>query len=97
MKLSGGGVGLRKIKMKKVWQNKSGQSILEIALILIMIFLVVGGIIKIWFWQNNQIVERQLKYNETRVSAGTATDSYQLNWPVYKPPELKENEVLLKK
>lgn len=74
---------------------KKGQSTLETALVFIMVILLVGGIVNIWFWANNQIVQRQLRYNATRVSAGTATDTYKLNWPVYSPEELKENEVLL--
>lgn len=86
--------GLRDFKMKRIF-NKRGQSSLEVAITLIMVVILIGGIIKIWFWSNNQIVERQLRYNETRVAAGTASDTYELNWPVYRAPELEENEVLL--
>lgn len=71
-----------------------GQSTLEVAITFIVVVLLVGGIIKIWFWANNQIVERQLSYNATRVTAGTSSDTYKLQWPVYAPPDLKENEVL---
>ena len=80
------GYGNRKIK---------GQSALEVALTFIVIFLLLGGIIKIWLWSNNRIVERQLRYNETRVAAGTAEDNYLLQWPVYTPKNLTEDEVLL--
>lgn len=78
---------------------EKGQSTIETALVVIAVVLLVGGIVNIWFWANNQIVERQLRYNATRVSAGTAKDpgEYVLQWPVYSPPELKEDEVLLDK
>lgn len=82
-------------KISGFFRNKKGQSTLETALTVIIIFLLIGGIIKIWFWANNQIVERQLRYNNTRVAAGTSSDTYQLQWPVYAPPHLNEDEVLL--
>lgn len=72
-----------------------GQVTLEISLIFIIIVLLLGGILKIWLWANNQIVERQLKFNASRVSAGTAVDTYQLQWPVYLPAGLGEDAVLL--
>lgn len=78
-------------------KEEKGQSTLEVALTVIVVVILIGGIIKIWFWANNQIVERQLRYNATRVAAGTAVDTYKLNWPVYAPGELKEGEVLLSK
>lgn len=81
--------------MKKLTCDKKGQSTLEVALTFIMVILLVGGIIKIWLWSNEQIIRRQIKYNETRVSAGTAIDTYKLNWPVYAPRELSEDEVLI--
>lgn len=83
--------------MKRIIGSKKGQNTLEVALVFIMIVLLLGGIMKIWLWSNDQIVRRQIKYNETRVGAGTATDSYQLNWPVYAPRSLSEEEVLVGK
>ena len=78
-------------------KSRTGQSTLEVALTVIIIVILIGGIVKIWFWSNNQIVERQLRYNATRVAAGTAVDTYKLKWPVYTPSELKESDVLLDK
>lgn len=86
--------GRQDFKMKPL-NNKSGQSTLEVALSFVLIVLLIGGIVKIWLWSNQQIVERQLRYNQTRVQAGTGSDTYQAAWPVYTPSELKENEVLL--
>ncbi|MFH0763272.1 MAG: hypothetical protein V1925_05235 [Candidatus Omnitrophota bacterium] len=80
-----------------ILKDKKGQATLETALAFIIIILFLGGIIKIWFWANNQIVQRQVRFNETRVAAGTSSDTYKLesNWPVYTPPALKEEDVLL--
>lgn len=76
--------------------NKKGQGILEATFAIIITLVLLGGIINIWTWANNQIVKRQVRYNQTRVTAGTATDDYKLQWPVYHPEELDENKVLLK-
>ena len=76
--------------------NKKGQGILEATFAIIITLVLLGGIINIWAWANNQIVKRQVRYNQTRVTAGTATDDYALQWPVYNPPELKEDKVLLR-
>ena len=78
----------------KILKNK-GQSTLELSLVFVLMVLLVGGIVKIWLWSNKQIVERQLRYNATRVAAGTSSDGYTLQWPVYQPSELKEDDVLL--
>lgn len=82
------------------------QGTLETVISFIIIILFLGGIIKIWFWANNQIVQRQVRYNDTRVGAGHSSDTYKLNdpnptqgpphpWPVYTPESLTEEEVLL--
>lgn len=77
--------------------NKKGQSTLETAVIFVTVILLLAGITQMWFWANNQIVQRQLRYNAGRVSAGNSTDTYTFadHWPVYTPPSLTEEEVLL--
>lgn len=74
--------------------NLQGQILLETSLAIIIVVLLLAGILNIWLWGNKQIVERQGRYNATRVVAGTSTDSYMLQWPVYKPGELTEDMVL---
>ncbi|MDD4908719.1 MAG: hypothetical protein PHJ00_06625, partial [Candidatus Omnitrophica bacterium] len=69
---------------------KRGQSTTEIAFVFAGIVLLFVAIMQIWFWGNKQIVQRQKSYNAGRVTAGTSSDSYTLQWPVYKPEELKE-------
>ena len=77
--------------------NKNGQSTLETTVVFATVILLLAGIIKMWLWSNNQIVERQKRYNASRVAAGTATDNYNLQWPVYQPPSLTEEDVLVGK
>ena len=74
---------------------KKGQGLLEMAFVTILMVLLLGGVINIWIWGNNQIVKRQRLYNASRVGAGTSLDSYNLQWPVYIPDELSEGQVLL--
>jgi hypothetical protein len=73
---------------------KRGQSTTEIAFVFAGIVLLFAAILQIWFWGNKQIVLRQKSYNAGRVTAGTSSDTYTLQWPVYKPEELTEDTVL---
>lgn len=72
-----------------------GQALLEFCVVFIIFVLFLFGIAGIWFWSNDQFVNRQRHYNATRVTAGTARDDYALQWPVYTPPELTEDDVLM--
>jgi len=60
----------------------------------VAVIILLAVITKIWFWANNQIVERQIRFNNSRVSAGTASDAYKLerHWPVYAPPKLTDKD-----
>ena len=85
-------------------KNKRGQATLESYLVIIVVIALLAGITKIWVWSNNKIVHRQLRYNASRKEAGTATDSYELKWPLvwnddaaneddrHRPPELGRDE-----
>jgi flagellin-like protein len=74
--------------------GKKGQSAIETSLAFVAVVILLAGMVKIWFWANNQIVERQIYFNNSRVFAGKGTDTYKLedNWPVYTPPALNEKE-----
>ncbi len=63
--------------------------------IFIVLILLFGGIFNIWIWANKQIVQRQMRYNNSRVEAGTSTQNYKLVWPMERAEELKEQKVLL--
>jgi Flp pilus assembly protein TadG len=82
--------------MKRFRANKRGQGTLEMSVVFVLSVLLIGGIVNIWLWLNNQIVTRQIAYNNSRVTAGTSADSYTLMWPVYTPPALTEDKVILK-
>lgn len=76
-------------------RHKKGQGTLETTFVLIIALLLLGGILNIWLWANKQLVVRQKRYNESRVTAGTSSDTYVRQWPVYTPEELAEDKVLL--
>ena len=71
------------------------QSTLETSFIFIVLILLFGGIFNIWVWANKQIVQRQIRYNQSRVEAGTSSDIYELKWPLQRAEELKEEKVIL--
>ncbi len=79
----------------KSLKGKKAQSMLETTIIFIVSILFLGGIFNIWVWGNKQIVQRQARYNESRVQAGTSVDTYELQWPLQRSEELKEEKVLL--
>lgn len=84
----------------KIIRAKRGQGMLESVIVFVVVLLFFGGIFRIWSWANNQIVNRQLRYNITRQPAGFASDNYQLNapshpWPVYRPQNLEESNVII--
>jgi len=75
--------------------TRKGQGILEMTFVIILMTLMIGGILNIWFWANNRIVARQRQYNASRVVAGTSSDTYQLLLPNYTQANLTEEQVLL--
>ena len=83
------------LNMPKLIRNKKGQGALETAAVFVIIFLLIGGILNIWFWANNQITSRQVSYNNSRVLAGTGTNNYTkpVMWD-YTPPSLTEDMVM---
>lgn len=66
------------------FKNKKGQAILEVSISFILLIVLLCGILKVWFWFNNNMVKRQVGYNATRVQAGTSRDDYTLHWPLYQ-------------
>lgn len=76
-------------------KNKKAQAILETTSSLVIMVILLAGILQLWLWANNQLVQRQRAYSLSRVQAGTATtDTYTLVWPVYTPEPLTEERVL---
>ncbi|MDD5408929.1 MAG: hypothetical protein PHC71_02430 [Candidatus Omnitrophica bacterium] len=87
-------MGYAFLGFKKLKKNKIAQSMVEIAFVFAGVILLLAAIMQVWFWGNKQIVQRQKSYNAGRVTAGTSSDGYTLQWPVHKPEELTEGMVL---
>ena len=75
-------------KLKRKFLGKKAQATLEVVVIIVAVIMLVAAITQIWVWANKQIVERQIKFNKSRVKAGTSKEDYTLVWPVYKPENL---------
>jgi hypothetical protein len=59
--------------MKKL--NPGGQSSLEITGVFVALLLFLLGMLRIWFWGNNDLIRRQSDYIRTRGLNGT--------WPIH--------------
>ena len=79
--------------MNNKFRDKKGQGVLETAVVFVCFALLIGGIMQIWLWGNNQIVRRQRNYNATRRAAGTAgleTFLYIPQWPAVPNPAFRD-------
>jgi len=54
---------------------RKGQSILEFVLIFIIVAVLILGLLALWGWSRNNIPARQVKYEGTRVQAGSKSSS----------------------
>jgi len=75
----------------KIRENscKQGQVLIETSLFFIAIILLLLMVVRIWVWSNNQVVIRQLAYNNSRVEAGTVAPSDRaapLIWTIENTP-----------
>ena len=65
-------------------RHSKGQSVLETAVALVIIFIFLGAVVNIWLWGNRQIVNRQKWYcaPDLRILAGQSRDLYIMPiWP----------------
>jgi hypothetical protein len=74
--------------------NTRGQGMIESIVAIVVAVILLFGLINIWIWGNTQIVRRQMRYGESRVAAGTSSDTYQLQWPMNSSTNLTEEEVI---
>ena len=82
--------------MTRRTKSRKAQATLEFAVVFIIFVMLILGMTGIWRWSNDQFYARQTMYNSTRVWAGTARDYYLFPiWPVYVPPALTEDTVLV--
>ena len=79
--------------IKKI--NKKSQIMLETTLIFIIFCLFIFGIMHIWSWNDTQLVQRQISYNNSRVDAGSVADSADkpLYWTIYSPTQFNDEGI----
>ncbi|MFH0854900.1 MAG: hypothetical protein V1869_00050 [Candidatus Omnitrophota bacterium] len=82
---------------KKPWLVASlGQVTLEFTLIFVATTALLAGLISLWKWSSDNIIKRQISYNDTRQAAGQIS-SGQEPPATYEAEEMQENEVYLLK
>lgn len=67
--------------------GKQAQVSLELALVLICVFLLLLGSLKVFFWVNERLVKRQRDFETSRVSAGSSGSEVLVDESGY--PDLK--------
>jgi len=73
------------------------QATLEFTLVFIIAVALLMGLIGLWKWSSDNIVKRQLKYNQTRLQAGsldTPGEPGVVNM-IYEAPEFTQNQFYL--
>ncbi|MFA5311072.1 MAG: hypothetical protein WC355_02030 [Candidatus Omnitrophota bacterium] len=53
--------------------KRKAQATLEFTLIFVIIAVLIFGLLTFWKWSSDNIVKRQVRYNQTRVQAGSTT------------------------
>lgn len=71
-------IGLRKLRI-----GKGAQASLELAVSLIVVFILLFGALQVFFWVNNRMVLRQKDYEAQRVDAGNNQTEMQVNESSY--------------
>ena len=67
----------------KIFQK--GQVSLEIALVFVAVLLFLLGMLRVFFWANNDLVARQKDYLQTRDEQG--------RWPIHRTANLTDDNV----
>lgn len=62
-----------------------GQATLEIALIFVAVLLFLLGMLRIFFWANNDLMARQRDYMQTRDEQG--------RWPIHSSANLDDQTI----
>jgi len=52
---------------------KKAQATLEFTVVFVIMVTLLMGLLTLWKWSSDNIVNRQKKYNETRVGAGSSS------------------------
>lgn len=57
----------------KFLRDSTGQATLEFTLIFVIMAALLMGLLGLWKWSSDNIIKRQVDYNEHRVAAGSIT------------------------
>jgi hypothetical protein len=71
-----------------------GQATLEFSLIFIIMVALLFGLLGLWKWSSDNIIKRQLRYNETRIQAGSRTSPGEPGKP-FTAEDIQENQLYL--
>ena len=74
--------------------NKA-QATLEFTLIFVIMAALLMGLLGLWKWSSDSIIQRQLRYNATRLEAGSKTPGEPSAGNMYQASALTDNQTYL--
>jgi len=74
---------------------KKAQVTLEFTLIFVIIVALLSGLLTFWKWSSDNIVKRQVRYNATRVQAGSNTPGEPSGSGVFEAAPVSNNQVYM--
>ena len=79
----------------KSLRDSTGQATLEFTLIFVIMVALLFGLLGLWKWSSDSIIQRQLKYNTSRLEAGSTTPGKPSAGDMYQASQLTDNQTYL--
>lgn len=74
---------------------RKAQITLEFTLIFVIIIVLISGLFTFWKWSSDNIVKRQVRYNRTRLQAGSSTPGEPSGSGVFEASPIRENQLYM--
>ena len=74
---------------------RKAQITLEFTLISVIIIVLLSGLFTFWKWSSDNIVKRQVRYNRTRLQAGSNTPGEPSGSGVFEASPIQENQLYM--
>lgn len=73
--------------------KNSAQATLEFTIIFIIMAALLFGFINMWKWSSDNIIQRQVRYNATRLQAGSSTPGEPGGSAMFEAVPIRDSQV----